>query len=79
MAKIRPLSSLIHGVYDSEAAFARELGWNKQRLNKITTGQKEPDIVEAAEIAQKLGVSLDLIADIFLNEKSPIEQRNSLS
>ena len=76
MAKIRPLSSLIHGAYDSEAAFARELGWKKQRLNKITTGQKEPDIVEAAEMAEKLGVSLDVIACIFLNEKSPIVQHN---
>jgi DNA-binding XRE family transcriptional regulator len=71
MAKIRALSSLIHGVYDSEAAMARDLGWAKQRLNKITTGQKEPDIIEATQIADKLRVSVNDIAQIFLSAKSP--------
>ena len=68
MAKVKGLKSLIYGKFDSEAAFARELGWNRQRLNKITTGMKEPDINEAYEIACKLDQSVDTIAKIFCDK-----------
>lgn len=71
MAKVRELCSLIHGLYDTEAELARALGWPRQRLNKITTGAKEPDICEASQLATKLNVSVDVIADIFLRLKSP--------
>lgn len=77
MAKIRELCGLIHSKYDTEADFARDLGWPRQRLNKITTGAKEPDLHETAEIAAKLDASLEDIAAIFLRNKSPNEQRSA--
>jgi len=75
MAKVRELCGLIHAQYDTESALAKELGWSRQRLNKITTGQKEPDLHEAAALARSLGVSLEFMAHIFLKAKSPNGQR----
>lgn len=77
MAKIRELCGLIHSQYDTEANFARDLGWPRQRLNKITTGAKEPDLHEVAAIAKRLGKPLDEIASIFLRRKSPNEQQTA--
>ena len=71
MPKNKELSSLIHRRYDREAAFARDLGWTRQRLNKLTTGVKEPDISEAALMAEKLEVSVDSLVTIFLAQISP--------
>lgn len=78
MAKIRELTSLIYGQFDSEADFARSIGWDRRKLNKITTGAKEPDLHEAATMANGLGISLDSIAQIFLHKKSPNEQHTSV-
>lgn len=75
MAKVHELTSLIHAQFDSEAAFARSIGWDRRKLNKITTGAKEPDLHEAAIIANGLGTSIDHIANIFLHRKSPNGQR----
>ena len=65
MAKLMELSSLIHGKYNSESQLARDLGWSRQRLNMLTNGRKEPDLDEAIALADKLDVSLDVIASIF--------------
>lgn len=64
--KIRPLRSLIFGKYDSEAEFARELGWSKQRLNKITNGLKEPSVTEINALANGLETTADNLVQIFL-------------
>lgn len=77
MAKIRELCGLIYSKYDTEAELARELGWPRQRLNKITTGAKEPDLHEVAAIASKLDSSLEDIASIFLRSKSPNGQQTA--
>lgn len=69
--KILPLRGLIHGKYTSEAACAREMGWTRQKLNKLTTGKKIPDIAELKTLSVTLGVSIDLLANIFLSDKSP--------
>ena len=75
MEKVRELCSLIHRKFDSESALARELNWPRQRLNKITTGAKEPDLSEAALLAEKLDTSLEHIASIFISYKSPNGQQ----
>lgn len=75
MAKVRELCGLIHSKYDSEADFARALGWPRQKLNRITTGAKEPDLQEVSAMATELGYGLDEIASIFLQDKSPNEQQ----
>lgn len=77
MPKVRELCGLIHSKYDTEAQLARELGWNRQKLNKITTGTKEPDLTEASMLANALGVSLEQVADIFLRKMSPNEQQRT--
>lgn len=75
MAKIKELSGLIHGMYNHESDFAKQLGWPRQKLNKITNGMREPDLNDAVEIATALGQPLDYIIDIFLRSKSPNGQR----
>ena len=71
MAKVYGLRSLIYAKYDSESKLATELGWPRQRLNKITNGIKEPDIYEVKALADKLGRSVSEMVDIFLDTESP--------
>jgi len=75
MAKILELSGLIHSKFDSEAKMADALGWPRQRLNKITNGDKEPDLDEVRDIAAALGESFMTVANIFLAKKSPSGDR----
>ncbi len=73
--KIAELDKLIHETYKNESACARAMGWHRQRLNKITTGIKEPDVTELNEIAVALNKTVGEIAEIFLSRKSPNEQQ----
>lgn len=73
MAKIMALNGLIHSVFPSETAMAAEMGWSRQRLNKITTGMKEPDLDDVQSISAVLGVPFMQVAQIFLDAKSPNE------
>ena len=73
--KITELDKLIHGTYKNESACARAMGWHRQRLNKITTGIKEPDVTELNEMAVALNKTVGEIAEIFLRAKSPNEQQ----
>lgn len=77
MKKVMELRGLIYGKYDSEAALAADLGWSRQRLNKITSGMKEPDLEEVAELAGKLDQSVEDIVQIFLRNKSPKSVANA--
>ena len=69
--KNKPLRALIYGQYDSEAALAKEIGWSRQKLNKITNGQKEPTVEELNKLALALTVQIGELAEIFLQNKSP--------
>lgn len=71
--KVMGLSSLIHGQFNSQAAFARHIGWRKQRLNKIINGEKQPTLEEVQTIAEGLSVPFMMVATFFLNQKSPNE------
>lgn len=77
MAKVRELRSIIYGKYDSEAEFAQVIGWERQRLSKITNGQKEPNVEELNSLALGLGISVEKVAQIFLNFKSPNRQQSA--
>ena len=70
MAKDLQLNGLIHSKYDSETAMANAMGWSKQKLNRITTGKKVPDLFEVNDIASVLDTSFMSVAQIFLGEKS---------
>jgi DNA-binding phage protein len=64
--KVYELRGLIYSKFDSETTFAKHIGWSRQRLYKITSGKKEPDINEVREIAAGLGVDAMLLVDIFI-------------
>jgi transcriptional regulator with XRE-family HTH domain len=70
MAKILALNGLIHSKFDSESKMADAMGWSRQRLNKITNGDKEPDLFDVRDISDILDVSFMTVAQIFLDLKS---------
>lgn len=74
MAKILELNGLIHRKYENESQMADEMGWSRQRLNKITNGDKAPSLEEVESIANALGEPVITIVNIFLRFKSPNEQ-----
>lgn len=67
----RTLSGMIHSVFASEAACAKSIGWDRQRLNRIVNGIKEPSITEVDAISRAIGKKNDETADIFLAYWSP--------
>lgn len=71
----RKLSGMIHSVFNSEAECAKQLGWDRQRLNRIVNGQKEPSLSEAAAISAAIGKPQGEVADIFLAYWSPNRQQ----
>lgn len=68
------LRRCIYNRFASEAEFSRSLGWTRQRLHKITSGQKKPSLQEAYDIASVLSISIDRVACFFIPQKSPNEQ-----
>ena len=73
--KVRRFRGLIYSNFDSEADFARALGWTRQAVSKISNGIKQPDLGEIDEIAKALNMSRNEIVEIFLYRKSPNEQQ----
>lgn len=70
MAKNLQLSGLIHANYDNESAMAQAMGWSRQRLNRITTGKRLPDLNEVQALADALNTSFSSMAQIFLGGES---------
>ena len=68
MKKNLVLSGKIHSKFKSEAEFARELGWSRQRLSRITNGYKVPTLFEIDYMATVLGCSFMDIADFYLSK-----------
>lgn len=75
--KIKELRALIYGKFNSETEMAKSLGWSRQRLNKITTGIKTPDLWELRDLSNELKTPISTMAQIFLNYKSPNRQQQS--
>lgn len=71
MAKILELNGLIHRKYDNEARMADAMGWQRQRLNKITNGDKPPSLEDIEALSVALDEPVMTIVDIFLRTKSP--------
>lgn len=67
----REIKSMIYGKYDSEKDCATAMGWPKQRLNKITTGKKEPSVSEVVAFAKAIDKPVEYVACIFLRMTSP--------
>ena len=64
--KIMRVRGLIYGLYDSESALARHLGWPRQKLNKITNGSRLPNIEELDELSRALNYPAGELMKIFL-------------
>lgn len=77
MHKVREFRALIFQCYDSEAQFARDMGWACQKLSKITNGQRTPSIDELAVFANYLSVTTGELAELFLRHKSPNGQHTA--
>jgi transcriptional regulator with XRE-family HTH domain len=73
MEKNYQLSSLIHGQFKSESAFAEHIGWTRQRLNKMIIGKTVPTIDDVQTIAEGLSVPFMMIANLFLAKQSTNE------
>ena len=69
--RISALCDIISTKFKSEAAFARFLGWTRQKLNLITNGKREPTVAEINDIALGLGITATQVYVIFLSSKSP--------
>lgn len=69
------LKGLIYSKYDNQSALSERLGWTRQRLSRIVTGQKMPDVEELNELSVALDVPVDNLIHIFLRSKSPNGQR----
>jgi len=76
MPKVKEFRGVIYSKFDSESEFARAMNWNKQRLNRITNGLKQPDLGEIDEMAATLGVKMEELIAIFLAYKSTIARQN---
>lgn len=58
---------LIYSKYRNEAALASAMGWNRQRLNKITTGKRVPTLMDLSALSTALSCSLEQLAGYFLS------------
>ena len=77
MAKILELNGLIHRKYGNESQMADAMGWAKQRLNKITNGEKAPSLSDIEAMSNALDEPVMTLVEIFLRAKSPIGQQAS--
>ena len=69
--KIKAFRGLIYSNYDSEAALARELGWTRQKVNKISNGVKVPNLQEVDALSKALKTNPNDLVQIFLTSQSP--------
>lgn len=60
------LKKMIKEKFPTEAACARALEWDRRKLNKLTTGKKEPDIRELFDLSNVLDVPITELVIIFL-------------
>lgn len=76
MAKrVKEFRGLIYSKFNSEAEFARALGWQRQAVNKLSNGNKQPNLIEIDAMAKVLQVSEIDLMHIFLAYSSPNGQQ----
>lgn len=60
------LKELIRRKYGTESKCAKEIGWTRQKLNKITNGNKEPTVSELNIMANCLDIDVGNLSKFFL-------------
>lgn len=51
--------------YGSEAAFARELGWTRQRLNRVLKGQRSMPVSAVMDFSRALDCTVEDVVRYF--------------
>ncbi len=75
MKQITGLKNEILSVYKRESNCAKAIGWPRQKLNKITNGDKEPTVEELNAIAIALDKPISYVVSFFLPNESPNRQQ----
>lgn len=75
--KVQELRIEILKRFPSESAFARKIGWDKQKLNKIVNSRQNPTVEDINEMAVGLGMAASDVYLIFLRHKSPNGQQTA--
>lgn len=70
------LKEMVLGQFESQAAFARKIGWSDAKVCATLNGRYIPDVNEAATICKALEMPRKIYEAIFLNEKSPNGDKN---
>lgn len=66
---IRRLKAEIVAEYNTQASFAKAIGWNENKVSKIIQGRYKPDTDEVAKIADVLHLDECRYCAIFLPNK----------
>ncbi len=75
---VNELRSMISTRFQSEAEFARAMGWSKQKMNKITTGKQLPDISELNKMSEMLDVGAPVLLRVFLPKQESKQKETAL-
>ncbi len=65
-ARLSDLKTCIAMRFDSESEMARLVGWDRNRLNRITTGAKVPSLLDVTILSMALRMTLDEVTAFFL-------------
>ncbi len=66
MSKNRKLRGLIYENFDTESDCAKALGWDRQRLSKISNNKKNPTVSEINQLSNVLKTNVETIVEFFL-------------
>ena len=75
---VNELRSMIRTRFQSEAEFARVMGWSRQKINKITTRKQLPDIAELNQMAEMLDVGAPVLLRVFLPKQESKQKETVL-
>lgn len=65
------IRGLVMGRYPTITAFAKEVGWSRQKASSIiSSGKQEPSLDDIYVISRAVGKDADEIASIFLQQKT---------
>lgn len=65
------LRGVVYAKYKTQAAFAKSIGWNQNKVSALLNGNYIPDVNEAALIFDNTKMSLEQYISIFLPMPSP--------
>lgn len=64
------IRGIILGRYTSITAFAKEVGWTRQKASSIINGRQEPSLDDIYAISKAVSADAGKIASIFLQSKT---------